>query len=111
MFQCLFENKKIPRGRYGLEYKFRMSSKSEFDVEINFGKAVIALGLTKALDETNMIVYRGFWANAKKCEVACPEGLFDGIDASPTYVPDPEPENPDLNGNYLLWFRGRTMQV
>ena len=99
------------RQRWGFEYGFRMNGKSEIDVEIRFGKAVVALGLMKALDETNLIVYRGFWANAKKCEVFCPKDMFNGVPLSPLYIPDSGPISPDLNGNHMLKFRGRTIRV
>ena len=84
VYKCLLENSKRnnKRQHFGFEFSFKIDSNSIIDANINFGKCIFALGLIDTLHDTNMIVHRGFWSNAKRCEIFIPQGIVSGMKSS-----------------------------
>ena len=124
VFKCLLESRKRsrlrnvrqPLGRFqasaskGFQFHYRYDSKYQIDVDFKFAKLIVPSGLSTELDETNLIVYRGFWANAKATEIFLPKDLCPG--ASYTAQTDIFTSLEISRGeNELLLFGGRNVTI
>lgn len=123
VFRCLLENRKRTRlrnvrhtfNRYptskGFQFLYQLDSQYRVNVDFYFAKVIVPCALSKELDDTNAIVYRGFWGNAINPDIIVPRDLCLGANLSASNDIFPLVDPSVRKEGELLLFSGRNVMI